>query len=199
MREVASTAVFGYGSLVDRRSVSLTLGREVEEIWPARLPGWCRRFSQARRNAECEKTFARAEDGTIPRRILGLNIEPCEEEDAAPNGGLIAVTEQELERLDVREVRYDRVEVTERIEGAAGAPGFDRVITFVAKAEHHAVTPPPDSVILRSYAEAVEAAFESFGPGHAAEYRRTTLPYPVELIEGRLVRDAIPAGNPREW
>jgi hypothetical protein len=54
-------------------------------------------------------------------------------------------------------------------------------------------------VILASYACAVEAAFESLGPGQLDLYRESTEPHPVEVVEGVLVRDRIPAGNPREW
>lgn len=196
---MARIAVFGYGSLVDRHSASETLGREVATIWPARLPGHRRRFSQARDNERAEKTFARADGGSVPTWILGLNLEPCEDPARAPNGGLIEVAEAELERLDVREIRYDRHEVGEAIEAEPGAPDFDRVLTYTAKPENLAPRPPAGAVILRSYADAVEAAFDAFGPGQATAYRRTTLPYPVELIEGRLIRDEIPAGNPREW
>ncbi|HKJ37052.1 MAG TPA: gamma-glutamylcyclotransferase family protein [Solirubrobacterales bacterium] len=194
-------AVFGYGSLVDPASASATLGRKVDEVVPARLRGWRRRFSQARDNATCEKTFARADDGTIPAWILGLNVERNADAEEAPNGGLIAVTEAELARLDVREIRYDRVEVTAEIEpsGAGDRNRFDRVITYVAKPGHLAIEPPDGAVILRRYAEATEAAFELFGPAAADEYRRTTLPYPAEVIDGVLVRDRIPEGNPREW
>jgi hypothetical protein len=102
----------------------------------------------------------------------------------------------------VREIRYDPVEVTDQIaaEIAAGArPAFERVVTFTAKAENYAETPPPGSVILASYARAVEAAFESLGPGQLELYRESTEPHPVEVVEGVLVRDRIPAGNPREW
>ena len=72
---MARIAVFAYGSLVDRPSAALTLGREVERLWTARLGGWRRRFSQARNNRECEKAFASAEDGSVPSHVLGLNIE----------------------------------------------------------------------------------------------------------------------------
>lgn len=196
---MGALAVFGYGSLVDAASASATLGREVSEVRPARLRGWRRRFSQARDNASCEKTFARVDDDSIPEWILGLNVEPGAEPGEAPNGGLIEVTEAELDRLDLREIRYDRVEVTEQIAAAEGTPRFERVITYTAKPAHLAPSPPTGAVILRSYAEAVEAAFERFGAGQLEEYRRTTLPYPAELIEGRLVRDKIPDGNPRGW
>jgi cation transport regulator ChaC len=196
---MGSVAVFGYGTLVDETSASLTLGREISEIAPATLSGWRRRFSQARDNRACEKTFARADDGGVPAWILGLNIEPGGATAEAPNGGLIAVEMAELERLDRRELRYDRLEVTGAVRPEHGAGRFDRVFAYVAKPAHLAVEPPAGAVILASYARAVEAAFDRFAPGHGERYRRTTLPYPAELIEGRLVRDEIPAGNPREW
>lgn len=196
---MGSLAVFGYGSLVDRRSASLTLGREVERIWPARLPGWRRRFSQARENRRCEKTFADVRTEAVPEWILGLNLERSDEVDLAPNGGLIELDPGELDRLDLREIRYDRADVGAELRPGPGTPRFDRVVTYTARQGHLAPEPPPGAVILRSYAETVERAFDGFAPGELDEYRRTTLPYPVELIDGRLVRDAIPEGNPREW
>ena len=98
----------------------------------------------------------------------------------------------------MREIRYDRVEVTAEI-GVEDQPGFDRVFTFTAKPRNHAETPPPGAVILASYARAVEAAFESLGAGQLDLFRDTTEPHPVEVVEGELVRDQIPAGNPRDW
>ena len=54
-------------------------------------------------------------------------------------------------------------------------------------------------MILASYERAVEAAFESLGPGELELFRETTGPRPVEVVEAALVRDRIPPGNPREW
>jgi hypothetical protein len=192
-------AVFAYGSLASLASAERTLGRPVRSAGQARLAGWRRSWSQARDNLRSEKTFALA-DGTTPSHCLGLNVE--RRPGPEPNGALIEITEAELDRLAVREIRYDPVEVTDQIaaEIAAGArPAFDRVVTFTAKAENYAETPPPGSVILASYARAVEAAFESLGPGQLELYRESTEPHPVEVVEGVLVRDRIPAGNPREW
>ena len=191
----ARLAVFAYGSLASLASAERTLGRPVESAGPARLAGWRRSWSQARDNLRSEKTFARA-DGTTPSHCLGLNIE--RRTGPGPNGALIEVTEEELDRLAVREIRYDRVEVTAAI--APGEPlAFDRVVTFTAKRENHAETPPAGAVILASYARAVEAAFDALGPGQLELFRQTTDPPPVEVVEGVLVRDRIPAGNPREW
>lgn len=198
-------AVFGYGSLVDPASAARTLGREPTDAWaegatfPVELTGWQRRWSQARDNRRCEKTFARNRDAWVPDWVLGLNIERTGNPRDVVNGLLIAVSEAELERLDVRELRYDRVDVTDEISPHAVAAGFEAVITYEAKPEQLILEPPPGSVILRSYAAAVEAAFAALGPGQREEYLRTTGPHPVETIDAHLVADRIPEGNPREW
>lgn len=191
-------AVFGYGSLADPRSAARTLGRVVPRPVPARLAGWKRRWSEVRDNRRCEKTFALEPGGELPDWVLGLNVEPSPDvtDERGPNGVLIEVTVEELERLDVREMRYERAEVTALI---SGAESFDLVVTYTAKPEHFAPEPPPGAAILASYARTVEAAFTSLGPGHLEAYRQTTGPPPVEPVEATLIRDRIPPGNPRQW
>jgi hypothetical protein len=189
-------AVFAYGSLASLPSAQRTLGRPVEQATAARLSGWRRRWSQARDNTIVEKTFACA-DGTVPGHCLGLNVEPGDP-GPGPNGALIEVTESELDRLAIRELRYDRTDVTGAVAGMP-EPGFDQVLAFVAKPQNFAASPPPGAVILASYARAVEAAFDSLGPGQLELFRETTGPYPVRVVEAALVRDRVPPGNPREW
>ncbi len=79
------------------------------------------------------------------------------------------------------------------------ATGFDRIVTFTAKPENFAPTPPPGAVILAPYLRAVEAAFGTIGADQLDVFHRTTDPTPVEVIEAVLVRDEIPPGNPRDW
>jgi cation transport regulator ChaC len=192
---VVKLGLFGYGSLVLPESASMTLGREVGETRPARLSGWKRRFSQGRDNLTCEKTFECA-GGRRPEWILGLNVEEGEDPAGPVNGVVIELTEAELDRLDVREIRYDRVDVTDLVEGE-GLP--ERIVTYRAKEFHFKPEPPEDAVILSTYAAAVEQGFEGLGPGELEHYRLTTGPHPVELVEATLVVDKIPAGNPRAW
>lgn len=202
-------AVFAYGSLVDPGSASATLGREVERTIPARLTGWRRRWSQARDNLSCEKTFALAASGELPPYVLGLNVERIERrspdleghrlQTESLNGALIEVDAEELDRLDVREIRYRRVEVAESIEVADGELRFDSVVAYSARTEHFAPSPPEGAVILASYAAVVESAFSALGSGEIDVYRQTTAPHPVPVVEAELVRDRIPAGNPRAW
>jgi cation transport regulator ChaC len=188
-------AVFAYGSLVLPESASATLGRPVEAIEPATLNGWRRRWSLYRDNRRSEKTFARQPGGELPPFILGLNVERAGSADLPPNGALIPVSETELYRLDVREMRYDRVDVTPELD----KHGFDAVFTYTAKPGHFAPTPPPGAVAMATYIRAIEAAFGSLGPAEWDRFLETTGLPPVEAIEATLVHDAIPAGNPRDW
>jgi cation transport regulator ChaC len=187
--------VFGYGSLVIPESIELTIGHPVQMSWPTRLCGWRRRFSQARDNLTCEKTFELA-NGRRPEWILGLNVEAGEDPSGPVNGVVLELTDAELDRLDIREIRYDRVDVTELVEGE-DLP--DRIITYAAKPDHFALEPPDDAVILATYANAIEQAFGALDDGELEYYLQTTGPYPVERVEARLVIDHIPEGNPRTW
>ncbi len=170
--------VFGYGSLVLPESIEMTLGRTVEMSPPVRLHGWRRRFSQARDNLTCEKTFE-LDGGRRPEWILGLNVERGEDAEGPVNGVVLELSEGELERLDIREIRYDRVDVTDLVDGN-GLP--DRIITYTAKSDHFAPDPPGDAVILSTYANAIEQAFEALAPVELGHYRA---PPPTRLSASR--------------
>jgi cation transport regulator ChaC len=191
-------AVFAYGSLVSPDSFAATLGRRPQALTPARLRGWRRRWSLLRDNLASEKTFARTDGGELPRWVIGLNLEPDEgtEVELEPNGALIEIDDGELERLDVRELRYDRVEVTGRL---SGADQFDRIVTYTARPEHFAAQPPEGTVAMAPYLRFIEVAFRALGDEQWELFLETTGPPPVETIEPVLVRDEIPPGNPRDW
>jgi AIG2-like family. len=193
-----SLALFAYGSLVNPESFARTLGREPTDPLSARLSGWQRRWSIVRDNLASEKTFAQHPGGELPHWVIGLNLEPDEDTDAelAPNGALIEISEGELERLDARELRYDRVDVSITV---AGGEGFDRVVAYTAKREHFTAEPPEGAVAMAPYVRAIEAAFNALGEGEWELFLTTTGLPPVETIEPLLVRDEIPPGNPREW
>jgi cation transport regulator ChaC len=188
--------VFGYGSLCSASSLEKTVGRPVE-LRPAGLSGWKRRWSLCRDNLRSEKTFA-LPGGELPPFILGLNLEPGEDPAGPVNGAIFELNEAELERLDLREMRYDRIDVTDQIsipDGEAPRPA----VTYQAKPEHFAPDPPEGAIILPKYAGVVEHAFELLGPGELDRFLATTGPHPVQIHEATLVKDEIPPGNPRSW
>lgn len=193
---MARLGLFAYGSLVSPESASRTLRRPVEPSAVVRLAGWRRRWSTMRDNLACEKTFARRSDGELLGHVLGLNLEPSDDDADAPNGVVLELSESELERLDARELRYDRVEVGERIERPVH---LDEVFAYQAKPAHFAPRLPGDAAVISSYASFVESAFEALGPGQRELYLETTGPPPVELVDAVLVEGRIPLGNPRDW
>lgn len=190
-----SVAVFGYASLVSAESAAVTIGRPVEPRL-ARLQGWKRRWSQARDNNRAEKTFALA-DGTIPDFCLALNVEPGEDPAGPVNGVLIELSDDELDRLDIREIRYHRVEVTDLVEAEGPMP--DRVITYSAKPANFAPEPAPGTVIIDNYATLVERAFKAISAEELSHYLASTGPCPVDRVEAMLVSDRGPEGNPKAW
>jgi cation transport regulator ChaC len=191
-----TVAVFAYGSLVDPDSFEFTLGRKPAVLQPARLDGWRRRWSVMRDNRTAEKTFARHPDGELPPYVIGLNLERDEGADLAPNGTLIEISEEELSRLDLRELRYDRVDLTRAV---TVGHGFGTVYAYTAKPEHFCAKPPEGAVAMAPYLRLIETAFRELGEGEWELFLETTGPPPVEAIEPVLVRDQIPPGNPRAW
>lgn len=187
--------VFAYGSLAHPASAAETLGHDPDRrAVPATLAGWRRGFTQARDNRACEKTFALA-DGTVPGHVLGLNVHPAADESVT--GVAIEVSAAELERLDLRELRYDRAEVGATLEVREALPG--PAFVYVAKAAHLALEPPAGAVIIRAYLDAVESAFAALGSSELASFRRSVSPLPAPVVEAHLLADRIPPGNPRAW
>lgn len=193
---VTRLGLFAYGSLVSPASAATTLGHPVAASGVVRLPGRRRRWSTRRDNLGSEKTFARSSDGTRPAHVLGLNLEPCDDDAEAPNGVVLEVSEADLERLDLREMRYVRFAI-----GAVPAGvDCDELYAYRAREQHFASRPPEDAIVIASYAGFVEAAFEALGEGERERYLETTGRPPVEVAEAVLVTDrSIPPGNPRDW
>ena len=192
-----NVAVFAYGSLVSPASAAVTLGRSGVEVVPAALAGRRRSFTLLRDNRACEKTFARRGDDWIPDHVLALNIAEGGTADSV-NGALLDVSEAEVERLDLREIRYRRIEVSALVAPAAAAR-FDRVFAYIARPEHHAAIPPPDAVVLAAYEAAVEEAFAKLGERELERYRASTDRGNAARIDAYLLSGEIPVGNPRRW
>ena len=109
-------AVFGYGSLASPASAALSLGREVEIAGLARLAGLAPALDRRSATTTPARRRSRSSTARSRRYVVGLNIER-EPGLRGPNGVLIEITEDEADRLDLREMRYDRVDVTADVAG----------------------------------------------------------------------------------
>jgi len=148
--------VFGYGSLVLDDGGRGTL---------ARLPGYRRVWGVATDNVRAVpgyKMYLRRSDGSRPPVYVAfVDLEP--HAGAAVNGLIRQVSSRELRDLDGRERNYDRVEVTEEIEGREGG----RVWTYRGSPEGRQRLDrgraEGAAVVSRDYLEKVLAGFDRLG------------------------------------
>ena len=54
-------------------------------------------------------------------------------------------------------------------------------------------------MILSGYASTVRAGFARLGEAELEAFLESTDPHPVRVVDGVLIRDEIPPGNPRGW
>lgn len=179
--------VFGYGSLVDPRSLGRTLGRTVDlgvDFMEAELDGWGRRWNYGVGHVTAAW---RCHDGRAVEQgvIVALGVVPATSERT--NGIVARVSDAELAALDLRERDYDRVDVTDHISviGWAGAPASperfgrdDRVVTYVPRRSaidrYTAARDAGLAGIRDTYWGLVDAAFAVLGPDRLHVYRATT-------------------------
>ncbi len=191
--------VFGYGSLVCRPSLATYLGREpvAGRDWSvARLGGFRRLWNTAMDNGTAEPgaRFWVRPDGNRPAgTVTYVGLLP--DQSAHVNGSVFHVSRRELHRLDGREGRYRRADVTVALHSEMDLDGA-RVFAYLprldAMARHSASVARGTDRIARIYRDRVVAGFERVGPAFLAEYRATTgaLPSPVEDLAPRRIQSS---------
>jgi len=187
--------IFGYGSLVDPADVERYVGsRPVEDMdWaPALLDGYERVWNVGMYNVhdrDDDKFFTTAEGERYKGIILSLGLES--NRDMAVNGLVFRVERRDLSRLDRRERRYDRVDVTGSISTAARLTSGSTVYTYVPKPEALAVglegMRGGSGAISRSYHDKVVAAFAQLGEEAIARYEESTRQPYVPIVDLQIV------------
>ena len=171
--------LFGYGSLLSVASMERTLQRKYEGPFvTCRLPGWRRTWDVAMAN---QTYFYRtAGEFVTPSRIFYLNIRP--QAGSAINGVVFVLTQAELAKFDERESVYDRVDVTDSLEGVRVEGG--RAWAYRAKPECVFAHPasPRDGAIRKSYLDILAVGHRDLGPDFQAEYEASTDAPLVRLI-----------------
>ncbi|MEM6504683.1 MAG: gamma-glutamylcyclotransferase family protein [Planctomycetota bacterium] len=168
--------IFGYGSLINPASANKTLGRGmVPDPFPtAVLLGYSRCWdyvSRLRREGAA---------GGGPARAIALNVTTDDTPpDHACNGVLIHVTDDEIERLDLREEGYDRVDVTAQVTlDVTSSEMVGHVVwTYVARPERRVL--PAGAFIAERYRQIVEEGLSLYGCAFADAFHRTTRPSPL--------------------
>jgi dephospho-CoA kinase len=182
-----STWVFGYGSLVDPRSLGRTLGRAVRpgaDFIEAELGGWGRRWNYGVGHVAGSWQTA---DGRIVTDGVIIALGVVSAPDERTNGVIARVSDLELAALDERERDYDRVDVTDQVsvDGWAGEPvpegslgDGDRIVTYVPRPSaidrYVSARDAGRAGIRDTYWGLVDAAFAVLGADRLRMYRATT-------------------------
>ena len=183
---------FGYGSLVSRESLAISLGRPVERntLVPAELTGYRRTWNVATDNRVRLPGYKVYVDDAGRRPDVAIAFLGVEAEAAAAaNGALVQVSEDELELLDRRERNYVREEVTEQITRPPHIAAGARIVTYLPRpqARGRALTARAEGRLrtTQAYARLVHAAFEELGVEHLERFERTTEPIDFDVVDLR--------------
>lgn len=172
--------VFTYGSLLLPSSLRSTLPQAAwEDCVPARLSGHRRRFQVAFPNDGSQVDKAYFDDrGERPPFVLFADVYRVGGPTAV-NGICVPVATEQLTLLGARELRYNTVDVSDRIRPYSGRAGadLDRVLMFLGKP---AFTRPNDvqrGVVPESYLDAMENGalfWETHYPGFHIDFVSST-------------------------
>ena len=167
------TFVFGYGSLINPKSIQRTIGREIgkQYLLKARLSDHVRKWQLV--------------DWVIYNDLKGKRIIPAifldivKEQGKEVNGILFELSEKELDEMDRRERNYNRIDVSNLIEPKVG----DLVYTYVGKKEY--TVPPQESVVLAWYERLVEEGLSFWGKAFRQHYYESTYVHSFPRKDGK--------------
>lgn len=181
------SAIFGYGSLLLKSHMELTLGRAYDgPFLPCALQDWQRSWDILMPNSSF---YTETPSGPMkPRHIIYLNIRPSA--GRLLNGVLFVVRPDELAAFDQREWIYDRRTITQDLRGVAITGG--EAYVYVGQPER--ILPPGSdqahAAIRQTYLNVIEKALQSWGPDFRAQYESSTEVVPRHLVmDDRKIED----------
>ena len=172
------TAVFGYGSLLEPRSLHRTLPEiDLADCVPAIAEGLSRCFSLAFPNdgSQRDKAYYSA-DGDRPPRILLCDLRP--DPGRRVNGICIPVGPGELAALRARERRYTATDITELVTAYPDHPApVGRILAFLGRPEFTEAEDVAQGVLSAAYRDTILAGaayWQQRVAGFAADFHTST-------------------------
>lgn len=177
---VSQVALFGYGSLISKASLELTLGHPYAgPLLPCEVRGWRRRWNAFTPNTL--RFYAVTEAGRLyPDRIVYLNVQ--RDAGASINGMLFVVTAEELAALDKREWIYSCVSVQGALQGACVVGGDVQIYAGLDQYLLHDAGMIAEAGLRKSYCATVDRGLMALGPEFRTQFENTTDPLPRHLL-----------------
>lgn len=173
------SAIFGYGSLLLKSQIELTLGGEYEgPLAPCTLDGWVRIWNSIMPNKNFYTDLS--PHRLFPQNIIYLNIQP--KAGSVLNGVLFTVHPEQLAAFDKREWIYNRQTITRYLGGVEIIGG--EAFAYVGKPESilRSAADLSYAAIRRSYLEIIEEGLHDWGPDFRKQYENSTQAIPMDLV-----------------
>lgn len=163
VERLISCALFAYGSLINTRSASRVLHREIsrDEVVIADLYGFRRTWTALE--------LVKFENQLLPKNITFLDVIPCSK--SSVNGVIIKISAEEMSRLKVREKNYDAL----LLEESSLSKEIDvPVYTFASKEEYRIHRHSKDVCAAEKYIDLVRGGCLEFGDQFLKNFESST-------------------------
>ena len=191
--------IFGYGSLVNVEHLQHYLGRKLvpeQDFVFCQLNPYCRCWTAAMDNtinAPGYKYYVEKHTGHRPEGVVTfLNIRPCK--DQSITGIVFDVSDEELTRLDQRELNYRKVDVTAMVEGSFNENVYAYIGLNESERRYHEGRKRQKAMISQDYWDLVYSAYKSLGNDALSRYVDSTEApsIPIVHLERRQIPDMYP-------
>ena len=185
-----ATWVFGYGSLVNRASLATTLGHMTTvgtDVFVATLHGYRRTWNATMGNLHDDLTDKYYVDAAGQRPDLGVTaLGITATPDEAIGGVIFRVSGAQIARFDLRERRYDRIDVTSSVQSDALMESDDAIVTYAPSAAalrtHSQHLAKGTVVSARSYVQTIADGFGEMDTVELARFQAELTPPQHDLM-----------------
>lgn len=169
--------IFGYGTLADPQDALVQRAAGEDQPVFGHLSGFRRRWNVAMENCAPLNDHEHYVDAHTGERLdifaVALNIEPG---DGRPNGLAIPVDERWIPEFELRELHYDRIDVSAAFEPALPLPVWTFSANAQARKDFARGLEEGRAFIRRGYHERVLRTFRSLGPEQWSAFQASTDP-----------------------
>jgi cation transport regulator ChaC len=173
--------VFGYGSLINPKSVNKTLKRDIiiSDLIPCFLTNFVRSWNV--------KDSIMSEELNQPIEGVFLNI--TESLQSEMNGVIFKVTNDEFEQMKLREKNYNYIDISDKIKIYSSQNDNSKlngvVYTFIAKPNYIANKLDTNCYVMQNYIGIIEDGLSYYDDAFKKRFEATTAKIEFPILKGK--------------
>jgi hypothetical protein len=183
--------MIGYGTLMSLQSMEQTLGHKyTDSVYPVHLVEYVRGWTYLRPINDPRATstenfkyygFLLQNNDSIPfEGMTNLNIES--KKQSKMNCILYLIPEKDLVALDKREIGYQKVDVTDKIEEYDIKGGKVYVYQHFPDSQHESSSDGKGYILVKEYVDFITQACDSIGRNFRTEFDKSTNPPTTQIV-----------------